>query len=295
VKLFGLVLIAASIIISLLWVMKRKEAHKSVVTVCFLTVFTGLALILNDRITELTFPGVGTIKAATEQATADAKTIADLKTRVENQSATVDLVATQAASAKALSEQVVEQNKLAAQKLDTLDKAIKQADAALSDIKSAAEFIQTVVAAQNDDRNAFDRLEKLAQEKSSAFSERAHQAWNTIFNQHTDSIYNSNFTVPWNEGVDPSKFSLADLTQVYTSAATELKPALLEYISNRSDTPERDRLDFLMKIMKSDPSLTAAEYAGRNFTRLTNLNIKPLAIDYLSHLWNEHRQEFASE
>jgi hypothetical protein len=165
----------------------------------------------------------------------------------------------------------------------------------LSDIKSAAEFIQTVVAAQNDDRNAFDRLEKLAQDKSSAFSEKALQAWNTIFNQHTGLIYNSNFTLPWKEGVDPSKLSLADLTQVYTSVTAELKPALLEYISNRSDIPKRNRLDFLMKMMKSDPSLTAAEYAGRNFTTLTNLNIKPLAIEYLSQWWNEHRQEFASE
>lgn len=254
-----------------------------------------VALILEERITKVIIPKIGTIEAVTQQATTDAKTISDLKARVENQSATVDLVAKQASSAKALSEQVEEQNKLAAQKLDTLNKAIQQANSVLSDLKSEAEFTQTVVAAENDDRSAFDKLEKLAGDQGGAFSERARQAWTTIFNQHTQGMYNSNFTIPWREGLDPAKLSLPQLVEVYAAALTWLKPALLEYISNRPDIPKSERLDFLMNVLKSDSSLTAAEYAGRNFTQLTDLKIKPLAVDYLAQWWKEHREEFASK
>ena len=49
-----------------------------------------------------------------------------------------------------------------ARKLDELDSSIHAANTALVDIKSASDFTQTVVAAQNDDRKAFDQLEKLA-------------------------------------------------------------------------------------------------------------------------------------
>jgi chromosome segregation ATPase len=167
-------------------------------------VTTGLALIIHDRITELTVGGVGTIKAAAVQATSDAKDVADLKERVENQSATVDLVARQASKAKEISEEVAEQNKRAEQKLGTLNNAIDEATATLGDLKSVIEFTKTVVAAQNDDRKAFDKLRQWADDKSNPFSTKAEQAWNTIFSDHTKPFYSSGFTGIWKDGFDPS-------------------------------------------------------------------------------------------
>jgi hypothetical protein len=167
-QVLGLLLILASISGAFWWITRHTKATGAVITavlaLCLFAVFSGVALILEERITKVIIPKVGTIEAVTQQATTDAKTISDLKARVENQSATVDLVAKQASSAKALSEQVEEQNKLAAQKL------------------------------------------------CRALSERA-----------------------------------------------------------------------------------ALEYAGRNFTLLTDLKIKPLAVDYLAQWWKEHREESASK
>src|SRR5260370_7791896 len=96
IKVLGVVLVVGGVVVPL-WLFARASGtvnHSSaVVTVSFLAVFAGVACLLMDRITELTLSGVGTIRAATDQVIADAKTVTDLKARVENQTATVDLIA----------------------------------------------------------------------------------------------------------------------------------------------------------------------------------------------------------
>lgn len=207
----------------------RGAIITGVVTVCGFGVLAGLALIFQDRLTELTVAGIGTIKASAEQAVVDATTVSNLKSRVENQSATVDLVATQASAAKALALQAEKQTKQATQKLEGLDKAISEANATLAQLRSEADFTQLVVSAQNDDRGAFYKLEQLSEDQSNPLSARAGQAWVTVFNAHSPAIYQS-YSVQWKPGVDPSKLSLGDLAQAYTIAAAFQKPGLIEYI-----------------------------------------------------------------
>jgi Tfp pilus assembly protein PilX len=106
-----------------------------------------------------------------------------------------------------LSGEAEAQNRAAAEKLAALNKAKNDANAALSDIKSTEDFIETIVAAQNDDRAAFDNLAKLARDASSPYAERAQHAWTTIFDQHSTGMYQSGFKIGWKEGFDPSKLS----------------------------------------------------------------------------------------
>ncbi len=294
---FNMKLMGIAIVLSILvftgWFITTKNKYKAIaLTFCLIGVFTGIVLIFQDRITELTVKGVGTIKAATLQVESDAKIVSELKQRVENQSATVDLVAKDASEAKKISEEVVEKNKLAEEKLDTLNKAIAKVNDALANIDAETEFIKTVIAAQNDDRIAFDKLKGWSEEKNNRFSSRASQAWSTIFEDHNKLFSISGLKVPWIEGLDPSKLSLIELSQEYNKIPVQFKTALLEYIWKRDDIPKIDRLDFMMEVMKTDLSLTAVEYAGRHFTSGTEQKIKPLAVEYLSDWWEKHRQEF---
>lgn len=291
-KIIGILLILISIVLTALWITKERNHKGTVMVLCSIAVFAGLALILQDRITELTVKGVGTIKATTKQVKLDAKTVAELKERVENQSATVDLIAKEASTAKAISEEVADKNQRAEKKLATLDEAITKASTMLANLDDATEFTMIVLSAQNDDRNAFDKLGEWSKDKNHRFSSNAAQAWSTIFESHNKPMYTSGFTVPWNEGVDPSKFSISDLDHEYHRAPAQLKLALLEYIWKRNDISKIDRLDFLIKVMKHDSSLTAVEYAGRFFTSGTDQKIKPLAIDYLVDWWEKHKHEF---
>lgn len=294
-KILGILLILNGIAVSSWWVTSQGTHKGTVVTLCLVAVFAGLALVLSDRITELSVKGVGTIKAAAQQAESDASTVSDLKKRVESQSATVDLVAQQAKKAEELSQEASEKNEKAEAKLKTLDEAIAKASKTLESLESVTEYTKTVVAAQNDDREAFDTLEAWSKDKSHPFSEEAGQAWSTVFESHNKPFSTSGFTVPWNEGFDPSVLTLPQLASQYATAPPQLKPALLEYIWKRNDIPQIDRLDFMMNIMKTDDSLTAVEYAGRHFTSGTKQKIKPMAVEYLDNWWKEHRSEFKDE
>ena len=245
-----------------------------------------------SKVIELSIKGVGTIKMAAEQAKADAKTITELKNRIEAQSATVDLVADQATKAKQLSEELAEKNKIAEEKLATLDTAIVKAQESLSILESASEYHSIVLAAQGDDREAYDRLKEWAEDESYPFRFQAEQAWKKIRDDHSQSIFMSGFTIPWKEGVDPSSFTLTDLRDEYQHAPTHLKPAFIEYIWKREDIPVGERLAFLVEVLETDRSLKACEYAGRYFTKGTELKIKPLAIDYLLDWWEENKNQY---
>jgi hypothetical protein len=258
-----------------------------------LAIFGGVALIIQERITEIASP-FGKLTAATEKAAADAETISKLKDRVENQSATVDLVAREATKAKELSESATAQITDAQSKLEALNKATSEAAATLENLKEEEEFRGLVIAAQNDDRTSYDRLGKIANDKQSRFAKMASDAYRTIYESHNGGMYRSNFQGFWAEGVDPSKFSFEQLQDVYKAAPAGVRPALLEYIWGRNNIAKSDRMVFMIKIMKTDSSLTAVEYASRHFLEGAGLENKmsPMALDYLYDWWEKHQSEF---
>lgn len=293
-KLIGILLLLNSLALAAWWITMRGTYEKSVIGLAGLAVAASITLILFDRITEFSWAGA-TIKTTVEQAQSDADVIARIKKDVENQSATIHLVAQEATSAKALSEEVDSKIVTAEGKLEMLDAAIAKANSTLSELESTSEFMKTVVAAQNDDRRAFDRLEALSKDKTNPYCDEAQNAWTTIFESHSLGLFSSDLVFPWKEGLDPSKLSLAELHHAFQGIQPGLKPALIEYIWKRDDIPNIERLDFLMAVMKGDESLTAVEYAGRYFTKGTGQKIKPLALAHLSAWWQEHREEFVAK
>jgi len=92
-------LIALNAIILTAWWVSTDHTHKGwVIVVCLIAVFLGMVLLLYDRALDITVKGVGSIKAAAEQVASDANAIGELRQRIENQSATVDLIAKDATS-----------------------------------------------------------------------------------------------------------------------------------------------------------------------------------------------------
>jgi len=299
IQIFGILIVStstilalASIILKAKWVVDAKSNKGFVITIYTITVIVGVVMILSPRITKLNILKFGTIDIAVEKAVLDAKLVADIKQRVEAQSATIDLVAKQASEVKKLFQDLEDKNELVDKRLGALDEKIQESTQILSDLQLTREFTMTVIAAQNNDRKAFDQLRIWADDESYLFTSRAEQAWNTILEEHNKPYSVGGFKVPWTEGFDPSKLTLPKLAQQYLDAPAHLKPALLEYIWNRTDIPKIDRLDFMLNVMQIDSSLTAVEYAGRYFTSGTNQKIKPLAVEYLVKWWREHRQEF---
>jgi hypothetical protein len=280
-----------------LWLLVRKDTKEPPKggrgSLWFLG-FLGVALIMQDRIIKLTTP-IGTLETVTAKAQADAGDIAGLKTQAEQQTATINLVASDAAKAQAVSANAAAQLTEAQKKLTSLNAAATAVQATLDKVKQDEDFMMTVLAAESDSRESFDNLKKIADDKSNRFSDMAGKTWHTIFEAHSLGFFQSGFTVPWLPNVDPSKLSLGELEQAYQLAETIIKPGILEYIWRRNDIPKLDRLDFMMKVMKTDASLSAVEYAGRYFTEGTGQKIKPVAVQFLAPWWDEHRQEYVGK
>lgn len=288
-KLLGFLLIAVALIVTGWWV-SRDRAYKGwIFALCLVMVFVGIFLLVQERATEITIKGVGTIKAAAEQASVDAQAIAEVRKRIEAQSSTVDLVAQQATKAQRLGEELSEKTRSAEKKLGDLDQALVLARRKVDELQGITHFMRTVLAAQNDDRRAFDQLEVWANDPGFPLRAEAGSAWATILDQHAKPFFASGFTVPWKQGVDPSKFTLADLKREYASAPLFLRPALVEYVWNRQDIPKRDRMAFLAEIVARDTSLNALEYAGRLLSDALEAKLKPLAVKPLLQVWEQKK------
>lgn len=95
-KLAGFLIIVNAIVIAAWWLLGEHPYKGWAFSICLTAVFVGAFMILHERVTEVTLEGVGTIKSAVEQATADANSISEIKNRIQSQSATIDLVAMKA-------------------------------------------------------------------------------------------------------------------------------------------------------------------------------------------------------
>ena len=294
-KILGILIILNALILCTYWVI-GDNSHKSWAVGCALmAIFAGIFLLVSNRETEVSIEGVGTIKAAAEAALADADAIAKIKARVESQSATIDLVAQDAKEVRKLTEEVRSNGLKVEEQVKNLDTAFAKANEQTSELNFLLEFTNTVVAAQTDERSAYDKLREWANDEDHRFTHEAQQAYQKIMDDHSNPWTTGGFTVPWKEGFDPSRLNIKGLTQQYHSASAHLRPALLEYIWNRNDISKYERMDFLVHIIRTDSSLNAVERAGRYFTNGAEINIKPLAIDHLLKWWNENKESIKNE
>lgn len=67
------------------------------------------------------------------------------------------------------------------------------------------DFTKTALAAQNDDRKAFDQLKLWASNPGYPYSKEANQAWTKILDEHAKPYTVGGFSFPWKEGTDSNK------------------------------------------------------------------------------------------
>jgi hypothetical protein len=107
----GIILILLSIGILIYWLATGRRSKPLLKFVCVFIAIMGFLVILKDKLVEVTFKDWLSIKTSVAEASADAKTIASIKQQVENQRATIDLVATEAQTAKKPIRGGVQQNR----------------------------------------------------------------------------------------------------------------------------------------------------------------------------------------
>lgn len=286
-KVIGSLLVLSSIISYCLWIKKHGIEKSDVNKICFLLVFVGLAFIFGDRITEISLPGLGTIKTAAIKATADANVITELKKSSEDK---LEAVVKKVADVEQLFDDFSKKNSKAEEKLSQLNESINEGNLAVKELQLSTQFNTTILAAQNGNRPAYDQLLAWSEDSSIPFQIASAQAVQTIANQHNPAIIRSGFKVPWNEGVEPQKLSLSELRENFATAPPNIRLGILEFVwSKRTDIPKTDRLQFLVEVIRSDESLKVVEYAGRYFAEGTGDKYIPLATKQHLEWWEKNK------
>jgi len=69
---------------------------------------------------------------------------------------------------------------------------------------------------------------------------------------------------------------------------------LLIYVYNRKDFSKVEVMDFLIDVMKNDPSLTVISRAGKLFNAATNWSVhyKSLMVEQYVEWWKTHKDEY---
>lgn len=292
----GIVLLICAPLFTAWWVLGNRPFKKYAASICFIEVLIGAFFILNERIVEFTIPAIGTIKTAAKRASSDADAISSLKTRVEAQSATIDLIAKDAFDAKQIGKDLSDRNSKAEQKLLQLDKSITIADLTIKKLELYIKFNTTVLSAQNDNRPAYDQLVGWAEDKSHPFNKSSLQAMRTILDQHNPAMVKTGFHVQWDKNIDPHKLSLPELWQVFKNTSQPIvRIGIIEFVcEKRHDVSKRERLLFLINVINNDEDLQVIEYAGRYFAQESGDNLKPLAIWGHQKWWEDNKDSIAN-
>ena len=295
----GIILILVSIGILIYWLATGRRSKPLLKYVCVFIAIMGFLLILKDKLVEVTFKDWLSIKTSAAEATADAKTIAAIKQQVENQRATIDIVATEAQTAKNISEEASNKVVAAEQKLRNLDDAIQKANDSLAKLDAATEFSVLVSRAQNDDRAAFIQLANIGVSTNSPFAQSAKSIADTIIQEvQTGTIVDdSAVTIHWDlYGINPDTDSLQQLEEAYSAHPNSMwvRFNLAKQIFGNSRFSELDRYDFLAKVMQSDNSLKVVQLAVNLMTPKSNIRLNFMWTDSYLQWWARNRSNFTN-
>ena len=287
-QIVGMLLIFSALCLSTWWVCTDHPHKKWAIFSGLIAIFVGMYFTVQDRAIEITIEKVGTIKAAAEQATVDAQAVADLRKRIEAQSATVDLVAQSATNAHNLIDDLSQKNREAETKIGELEIAGSAIQETIAELQETAEFMSLVAAAQNDDRTAFDKLIEWAKKKESAYWQHAADAIIRIRTEFGGPIIRGHMNVPWPKGTDPTQLSPTRLRQEYSRAIRIYKADLVETVWKSNVIDKKDKMAFYINVLRNDDSLGATFLAGKYFVQAASdadLKWRPFSTKPLLDWW----------
>lgn len=230
---------------------------------------------------------------ALNTATAAANEIADIKNKVEAQSATVNLVAKSAEEAKKLVGELELKNEVIDERLSELGKTTDKAGEALKEMERVTGFATTLLAAQNDSWRAYDQLVKWSNDKDFPLREMATNALVKIRLSHAAFSWGY-LHIIWPDRVDPSKRPLAYFRKALSENDSILHAHLVHVVWDRSDIPKIERMQFLIDVLETSNSLNAKNHAGKLFVEAAgdeDLKWIPFDTDALLAWWKTHKND----
>ena len=284
---------AICIVVVAIYLLVYNNLGKASATILFaLAILGGLAIANYDLITNFKYKGFD-IQLTRDKAVADANAISKIKKRIEDQSATVDLVASRATNALKLSEEATEKNKLAEKELKKIQTTLSETENKLSTVETLSAFQSVIAKAQNDDRQAYDQLSAWENDNQSPFQQHALIAKINIRLQYGERLGSgrgiSSVGHTWKEGVEPSTLTISQLIDDYNKTAWHFRSGLTGYIWERDDFSKKDRMQFLIDTLKKERNLKAVCIAQYFLSKEANIKFNPLVIEPLLEWWEKNK------
>ena len=278
-KLVIALLWAICITVIAIYLLANKTLGKGSAAVLFAVAIIGGFVIANyDFIKRIEARGKNwalEVETVVGKVRTDANEISEIKERIENQAATIDLVASRATEALELSQDASEKNKLA--------------EIELTKIQATSAFQSVILSATNDDRKAYDQLLAWRKDSQFQFQQLAAAAMLDIRTQFAERVMFgglASIAHTWKEGVDPNTLTISQLVDDYNKIAWHLHSGITAYIWERDDFPKKDRIQFLVNVLKDDRSLKAVCLAGKFLSKEANIKFNPLVIEPLLEWWD---------
>ena len=168
--------------------------------------------------------------------------------------------------------------------------AVMTLAATLSQASNLIEFQTTILKAQNDDREAFNKLIELGQDKTFSFQTIAQNAYTKIRVSYFSPFSEPSWLViDWPKDADTSKWDIAHLRAEYAAVPQVYKADMIHTIWAREDIQKRDRMMFLRDVLEKDHSLSATFFAGKFFATEAGLQWQPFNVTPLLEWWDKHK------
>ncbi len=231
-------------------------------------------------------------RGAERTATEVSENLGKVKVRVEQQTESINVIEGKARQVLTEIQAVQNLSKQAQSQAETAGALVTKVQAALGELRMAVDFYLVSLAAMSDDRQAFDQLWLWGNDNTYPFRGKAVQVFNKVVYEHMRPIWVTGWvTVPWPKDVDPSKLTLDGLTSFYYASDDIIRLGVMEFILKRTDIPKKQRLQFLVDVMKKEKSLKAMELAGLLFREESGQRIKPLYYWEFIKWWDKHKGE----
>jgi hypothetical protein len=130
--------------------------------------------------------------------------------------------------------------------------------------------------------------------KNYPYHDLAEKALESIIDAHDSTLMFVDLKVPWKEGVDPNRFTMQNLRDIFHTSDKYFRRPLVGYIWGRRDIPARERVDFLIDAIRHDDSLMVVKYASY-YLRTVGHNIKSLAVPFILAWWENNKDKIDYE
>lgn len=186
-------------------------------------------------------------------------------------------------------------NKIASDSFETetnLQAVLIDAKNTIKRLDEQSDFIMTVLAAESDDRNAFEKLRKQASDVNYDLHDQALKVTSEIvlkyagFESETERAYQ---TIGWLDSLNPNTFDLNQIEQAWKQMSPQLSRAFVDFVWGHTNITRSQKLIFLHGVLTdSHGSLTGEDKAAHILADELKASYNPpFGLSDIEKKWNE--------